>query len=75
MEERYLKMEEVADIMSVDKSTVYKWIREKRFPAPHKFGGASRWLLSEITRYGQSTVPGDYPNSPPIPASCAASPQ
>lgn len=75
MEERYLRIGEVAKIMSVDPSTIYKWIKAKQFPAPHKFGGSSRWLLSEITSYGQSTIPADYPNSRPTAASCSVSPQ
>ena len=72
MEERYLRLEEVVDLMGASEASIYRWVKNKTFPAPHKFGKSSRWLLSEIKEYGQSTIPADCPNSQPTSASCAA---
>jgi predicted DNA-binding transcriptional regulator AlpA len=29
-------------------STIYRLIKKMKWPKPHKVGGSSRWLLSEV---------------------------
>lgn len=42
---------EVMAQTALSRPTIYKWIREGRFPAPVKCGSASRWLRSEVQKY------------------------
>ena len=50
----WLTVEEVAEIMRVDKETIRVWIRDKKLPAVKKFG--RRWLIFslDIPSYGRS---------------------
>lgn len=34
--------------------TIYNWIKDKGFPPPLKFGGSSRWKLSEVVKWSTS---------------------
>lgn len=38
----YLKPEEVAKILRVDRRTVYTWLRARKFPGARQFGSAWR---------------------------------
>jgi prophage regulatory protein len=52
MEEyKLLTIDEVVNLTSFKKSTIYKYIKEKGFPHPIKFGRASRWKLKDITEW------------------------
>jgi len=46
--EQLLTIKEVVQIIGFKKSTIYKFIRENKFPQPLKFGKSSRWKKSEI---------------------------
>jgi len=47
--ERLIDIKEVADITGLKRATIYKWIKESKFPKPLKLGEkASRWKLSSI---------------------------
>lgn len=43
-----LKMEEVCELLSVSKSSIYRWIKEEGFPEPIRLGKNPRWNRSEI---------------------------
>ncbi len=38
MSEVILRQKEVLEMLKVDRSTLYRWIQNKRFPAPKKIG-------------------------------------
>jgi len=38
----------VIQTVGFKKSTIYKFIKQKKFPKPLKFGKSSRWKKSEI---------------------------
>jgi predicted DNA-binding transcriptional regulator AlpA len=51
-DDQMLSIREVCKFMGgetdpLDPSTVYRWIREKKFPRPVKIGFLSRWRKSE----------------------------
>ncbi|NOD67602.1 helix-turn-helix domain-containing protein [Ruegeria sp. HKCCD7303] len=48
MPAEYLKDQEVADLLGIGKSTVWKYIHEGVLPKPVKIGGSTRWRRSEI---------------------------
>jgi len=46
--EQLLTLKEVTQIVGFKKSTIYKFVKEKKFPRPLKLGKSSRWKKSEI---------------------------
>jgi prophage regulatory protein len=47
-----MRISEVATWLNVSKTTIYKWVREDRFPPPIILGDhASRWLESDIAAW------------------------
>ena len=42
----------------LDASTLYRGIRQGRYPAPVKVGGSSRWLRAELEAALQAMVEG-----------------
>ena len=51
MEEKLLTINELINIVGFKKSTIYKFIKENKFPRPLKFGKSSRWAKSEINEW------------------------
>lgn len=48
--DKLMRISEVCKWLNVSKSTIYKWVKEDRFPQPIILGDhASRWLESDIT--------------------------
>ena len=45
---QYLSDKNLAKRFNVCRTTIWRWSRERRFPKPLKFGGATRWRLNEI---------------------------
>ncbi len=43
-----MTVKEVARLMSVSETTILRWVRQDRFPAPRKFGRAARWSRKEV---------------------------
>lgn len=49
MEQTYLRDKDIAKRYSIGKTTVWRWTREGRLPAPIRLSsGCTRWLLSDI---------------------------
>ena len=47
--EKLLRIREVSEWLGVSKTTVYKWVKEGRFPEPVILADhASRWVEAEI---------------------------
>lgn len=49
-----VSMKEVTKAAGVSARTIYRWLSEKRFPAPVlQSGSVTRWRQSDITRWQQ----------------------
>ena len=46
--DRLLTRVEVERRIGIGRSTIYKLMREGRFPAPYQIAGAARWSLREV---------------------------
>jgi len=46
--EQLLTLKEVIQMVGFKKSTIYKFIKENKFPRPLKFGKSNRWAKSAI---------------------------
>lgn len=56
IEGKYLKIDEVAAHLGVHRSTIYRWLSEKRLPAPIYLGPKSpRFCSTELLEKIQST--------------------
>ena len=52
--EKYLRINEVVEMLSVGKSTVWAWVKESKFPKPIKLSEyVTVWKLSEIEEWVQ----------------------
>ena len=53
--DRFLRMKEVIEMLSISRSTLYRWIKKGIFPRPILIGGsgtrAVRWQRSVIERW------------------------
>lgn len=50
--ERFLRVGEVSEMVSLGKTTIYKYVAEGTFPAPCPTGGNRvAWLRSEVLRW------------------------
>lgn len=54
MEERFLKVGELAERYGLTKNAIFKMVRRGAFPAGVRFGGARRWSLSQLTEWENS---------------------
>ena len=48
---KMLSISAVADMLDVSQSTILRWVRRGEFPAPRKFGRASRWSQQEVLEH------------------------
>ncbi len=51
MRESYLKPSEVAEKVRISRSSLFRWVREGRFPAPIKLGKRVLWAESEVETF------------------------
>lgn len=57
---RFLRIVEVTAKVSLSKPTIYRMVKDGRFPKSHKIGSrASAWLESEIDSWMMSKVEGE----------------
>lgn len=50
--EKYLRINEVVEMLSVGKSTVWAWVKESNFPKPIKLSEyVTVWKLSDIEEW------------------------
>lgn len=59
-EDRWLSVDEIAEHLGVQRSTIYKWLERKNMPA-HKVGKLWKFQKDEVdqwVRQGQSEVSG-----------------
>lgn len=55
---QYLSDKSLAKRFSVCRTTIWRWSREAGFPKPVKFGGATRWRLTEIEAWEMQKIEG-----------------
>ena len=44
----YMTVKQLADRYQVCNISVYRWVREGKFPKPIKLVGATRWRMSDV---------------------------
>jgi len=55
MQERFLRVAEVIEVVAVSRTTIWRWCREGRFPRPRQLGpGVVGFLASEVDEWFQS---------------------
>jgi predicted DNA-binding transcriptional regulator AlpA len=66
----YLRKDEVCSLVAADYSTVWRWMREGKFPSPRVINatngkqGTLRWIASEVEEWMQSQPKRDYRKTP-----------
>lgn len=57
MRNRLIRMSELASskgnpgLLPVSPATLWRWVKESRFPLPYKIGGCTVWDLSEVEEF------------------------
>lgn len=52
MEEKMLRMKQILEMIPVQRSTIWIWTKEGRFPQPVKLGQATVcWRLSDVQQF------------------------
>ncbi len=46
-----IRVRQVLELLGVSKSTLYREIRDNRFPAPEKVRGCSVWPLAQVLKF------------------------
>ena len=58
MSDRYLRRSEVELSTGLSRSTIYRRIQERTFPAPYNLGGSCvRWREQDLVQWKQSHAP------------------
>ncbi len=55
---KLLTLRDVIEKTGFKKSTIYKFIKTRKFPKPVKFGTSSRWLEEEIDLWIKEQIKG-----------------
>lgn len=48
---RLLRISDVMEIFPVSRMTIYRMVKQNRFPKPVRFGGSSAWPYREVRDY------------------------
>lgn len=48
---KYLSDKHLAERYEVARATIWRWVREGKFPSPFKIQGCTRWKLSDIEQW------------------------
>jgi len=56
LSDKYIKIGEIAKILNVSRTTIYRWMEEGSFPKPVHFGDARknstiRWIQEEVEEW------------------------
>lgn len=48
----------VCDLLGINRSTLWRWVREGRFPEPRDLGGGmKRWHVDDIAEWRRASTP------------------
>lgn len=65
MQKNFLRDTEIARRYSISRPTVWRWIKEGKFPKPIRLGsGSSRWKLDDLESWEQTQAQKDHKESP-----------
>ena len=53
-----MRIETVMSFVELSKSSIYREIRDNRFPRPRKIRGCSCWIAEEVRAYVKEKVQG-----------------
>jgi excisionase family DNA binding protein len=48
---KLLNIQQIAELLQIHEKTVYKWMKQGRFPKPVKSWGSPRWDYEEVLKY------------------------
>lgn len=51
MQDRLIRIPEVINMIALSRASIYRLIKEKKFPEPVRQGRTSAWLYSEVRAY------------------------
>ena len=52
---RYASDKQLSEFLEVSRQTIWRWVREGKFPTPIKLGqNCTRWKLSDVAAWGAS---------------------
>ena len=54
---RLLNPQEVAEMLDLDKTTIYRHRRDGKFPLPVKIGRSIRWIQAELKKWLEMGAP------------------
>lgn len=55
IQNRWLRVRQVADYFSVSPATIWRWLETRDFPKPVKIGPrVTAWRVSDVAAYGDS---------------------
>ncbi|QDP48638.1 MAG: hypothetical protein Unbinned97contig1000_23 [Prokaryotic dsDNA virus sp.] len=57
MNNQYITLEEVSKMFAVEKSTVYRWIKNDSLPKPIKLGGI-KWNREDFVKWAETNHNG-----------------
>ena len=56
----FFRDNEVADRYKISRPTIWRWVKQGKFPRPIKLaGGSSRWKLSDLEVWEKTQVPSE----------------
>jgi len=56
---KFLRLQQVLERVPVGRSTIWAWVKQGAFPAPHKLGpGTSAWAEADINAWLASKAEG-----------------
>ncbi|MBT0664214.1 AlpA family phage regulatory protein [Geobacter pelophilus] len=54
---KLLRIKQVLENVPVSKSTIWKWVKEDKFPAPQKMGCCTVWKEEDVQRFIDTVFP------------------
>jgi excisionase family DNA binding protein len=56
----WITAEEVAALLHVHRSTVWRWLEQGLIPQPRRLGGRTLWSLADIELFAQCNSMGEF---------------
>lgn len=49
--EKYLSVNKLSERYCLNRSSVWRWVKENKLPKPIKLNGSTRWKLSDLVAF------------------------